>query len=98
MTNVQIAERVSQRGDAIRLIEGILAGIYWGRNVKLDRKVKSFIALDNVRAYLIKEQRKDLNEMKPTMTWSEPFMQREHELAERNEQCGADYKIQGKEW
>ena len=60
MTAIDLIRQVSERGDAIRLINDVLARLYWSN------KINSFIALDNVRAYLIAESHKDLTEAKQT--------------------------------
>ena len=62
MTPIQLVERVSDRGCAVRLIDGILAHLYY----KNDNT--AFCALDNVRAYLVNESHKDLIDARKNWT------------------------------
>lgn len=62
MTSIQLVERVSDRGYAIRLIDGVLAHLYYTNNNE------AFCALDNVRAYLVNESHKDLVDARKNWT------------------------------
>ena len=54
MTAIQLVERVSERGYAVRLLDGLLASVYYAHDAE------AFIALNSARAYLISESHSDL--------------------------------------
>ena len=62
MTPIQLVERVANRGCAVRLIDGILAQLYYKNDIT------AFCALDNVRTYLVNESHKDLVDARKNWT------------------------------